>query len=241
MRQINYVGPEPPQHIKDLILRIGGRNPWGAPMYRLVHASRRFAPSGGQWTDWAEGVAIKDRQDGRAVPWRSVIEIRNVPRYPAYAHLWVLEKWTEPSAYGTPEDWYKPEIIGGTMRLGEDMNYFPALGEYPYQGDYEHIGYAFPAEAVTAPVLENAVGRFERGLEQMPSTPKARVWRAMQQARLRDETEKLAHRAKVLDALSETDFAFGGAPFSAGSGEKRSHSMNDFARRAGITSHTGRS
>ncbi len=238
MLRTDYTGPAAPAHVQQVLRTTGGVTPTGLPKYRLVSAAHRLAPSGGRWVDWDEQLTTNERKEGERAPLRITTEVRMSPRYPMQVSGWVLEKWCPPSDYGTPEKWYLPQVSGGTLLwIPEDLRYIAALGEYPYEGDYENIGYAFPNEGVTAAVLETAVGRFERGLDAMPSTPKGRVQRAIYQAKLMDEQKRTEARRHAMEMLDETDFAFNGAPWSGGYGAKRSNSVNEFAKKAGVTSH----
>ncbi len=239
MKRIDYNGPEPPEHIQEQLITSGGLTPTGLPKYRLVHAPDRLSPSGGAWVDWDEELSLSERKQGVARPTRTVNEVRMTPRYPEQTPgNWILEKWSAPQDYGTPEAWYLPRVTGGTMEfIAEELKYIACLGEYPYEGDYEHIGYCIPADALTVPVIETAVGRFERGLEELPATDRGRMLRVMYNAKLATERKHAADRQHTLDLLDETDFAFGGAQWSGGYGAKRSHAMNHYAKLAGVTSH----
>lgn len=238
MKRIEYNGPLPPAHVQDWLLALGGTAPNGLPKYRIVHGPSRLSPSGGAWVDWSDDVALSDRKEGRARPDRTVYEVRNVPRYPTLSKGWVLEKWCAPENYGTPHQWYLSDIVGGTMRFFTEIQaYIPALGEYPWDGDYEHAEVVFPSEGLTWPSISTAVNLLERGLAQLPQSPKARVARAMYMARQADEAKRLAERARAMAILDETDFAFGGAAFSSGAGPKQQHSMSHYAKLAGVKSH----
>lgn len=242
MKRTDYNGPRPPEHLAHALYRIGGVNPFGLANYRLVHGSARFAPSGGRWFDWNKNLSVGERREDRNSPIRTVVETRMALRYMTAKDKWVLEKWGGAENYGTPKQWYLPQSQGGTMVFyPEVLKYVPAVGEYPFEGDYENLGYAFPTEALTIPVIETAVNRFVQGLEQMPMSPSARVQRACYQAEQIEATTREAERRLNLDILNETDYAFGGASFVSQSAPKRSHSMNADALKAGIRSHTGRS
>lgn len=240
MRRIDYTGPQAPQYLNELLVFSGGICPFGLPNYRLVHGSTRLAPSGGRWVEWAPDLSISERkEDGENSPLRAITEIRMVPRYPLNKDKWILEKWCEPSAYGTPALWYSPITSGGTMLfVPETGKYIGSLGEYPYQGDYENIGYAFPNDGLTEAVLSNAVGRMQRGIESMPMTPRGRVLRATYQAEQLEAEQRAAYKNHCKDMLDELDWAFGGNPV-IGPWTKKRHSKNYYAEKAGIREHTG--
>ena len=50
-----------PQHLNDLLLRIGGTNPYGEPMFRLCLAEDRITKAAGMWNIWAEDASLDDR------------------------------------------------------------------------------------------------------------------------------------------------------------------------------------
>jgi hypothetical protein len=50
-----------PKSLKDTLLRVGGTNPYGEPMFRLVRAEDRISRAAGEWNRWAEDLSVDDR------------------------------------------------------------------------------------------------------------------------------------------------------------------------------------
>lgn len=237
MYRSDYIGPEPSARLKALIAKIGGMNVFGQPNYRLVHSEFRRTPSGGTWIEWDSDLTISERKDGVATPIRRVVETRMILMYPNTLGKWILEKWCPPSSYGTPKEWSLPITSGGTMLYIPTVAKLVAtLGQYPWKGDYENYGYAFPTEALTEAVVMTAIGRIERSIDAMPSTPEGRVLRKCFSAVQREELKEREYRAFCNEVLDDAGFAFHGQPF-VGAGRKRPHSSKHYLNKLGITAH----
>lgn len=238
MYRSDYNGPRASARLEQAIRRAGGINIFGEPLYRLVHSSHRRTPSGGMWVDWSDDLSIADRKDGVNTPLRRVVETRHILLYPNIQDKWVLEKWCGPEAYGSPEDWYKPTTLGGTMLyIPSERASVASLGEYPSRGDYEAAGYAFPAEALCEATVLTAIGRLEHQLDKMPSTPEGRVLRRCFEAQEREELKQRQFKAYAKEVFDEADFAFNNNAFSSGAGIKRAHSSAKLLKKLGITQH----
>lgn len=216
-----------PHHLSELLLRRYGRNPFGEPNYRLVWAPARLERSGGLWNDWAGGA----RSRGGLL--RRVAEVRWVRKYPGEV-CWLVEQWTPPAAYGTPEQWGRPVAEGGT-RLVTSWGSVPALGPYPELGDYEDLGarmYWYPSERH----LTLAVDASRRARARRAAGARQRV----REATLRAEREEQARDVRAAsfcdDVLTDASPAFHGAPM-AGSGAKRRPSLVTMAEGIGIRQH----
>lgn len=114
---------EPPPDLQEFLLREGGRNPYGEPMFRLVWGGNRLAWRHGRWEDKDEhGVLI-----------REVIEPRKVPKYGFAKERFHVEVWRPAEYYGTPAEW-KAQTTSIENGIACSV-----LGEYPSRGDYESI------------------------------------------------------------------------------------------------------
>jgi len=237
MYRSDYVGPQPPKRLVDLITKRGGKNIFGEANYRLVHCEFRRTPSGGTWLDWPEEASVAERQEGRAIPVRRVVETRQILSYPNEKGKWILEKWCPPETYGTPAAWYLPVTSGGTVQyIPSRQMQIAALGPYPFKGEYENYGYAFPTAALTESIILTAIGRIEHAIDKMPSTPKGRILRKMFNALQAEELKQRTYQAYCSDVLDDTSFAFHGKSFS-GAGPKRQHSSAKYLKKLGIQSH----
>ena len=131
---LTHFDSDVPRELNRRLHAIGGSNPYGWPMFRLVLGKNRVMPVFGQWEDWEElEVADPLSRVGarKAIRLkRSVIETREIPKYlPIDAYH--LERWNPPESYGSPENWRKAgeEIVG--------METLDTSGPFPSQGDYE--------------------------------------------------------------------------------------------------------
>jgi len=112
---------DPPPQVAERLLRAGGINRVGEANYRAVWGWNRLAWIGGKFED-------RDA-DGNLL--REVVELRREPKYPA-VNRWHIERWMPPESYGSPRQWYAQTLER------ENGVCVPALGPFPYRGDYEH-------------------------------------------------------------------------------------------------------
>jgi hypothetical protein len=119
-----------PRHIEDFVTRIGGRNRFGKPNYRVVWGPDRMEQCGGAWIE--ENGTVRT-------------EMREVQKY-GPDPVWHLEKWCAPEVYGDPGDWeYENALkLDSLLRTDEEgTDAVPVLdvqilGGFPYRGEYEH-------------------------------------------------------------------------------------------------------
>ena len=104
------------------LARAGGRNRFGEPNFRLVWGWSRLTWIGGKWT-------LFDAQGNET---GSRIELRREPKY-FPLNRWHVERWLPPESYGSPESWRAK-----TTEVEDGIRY-PALGPYPWRGDWEHV------------------------------------------------------------------------------------------------------
>jgi len=221
---------EPPGYIKRLLEVRGGLNRYGEPNYRLVRAEARYRLSGGEWVLWPSYVPISERNARFGRPVRSEVGFRRVPLYPNEYGLWILEKWLAPEKIMDRADWYKPEAQGGTVRM-TSKGPIAALGDYPERGDYVGTHYHFPSEAVTEPVIAQAVGMLEYAHARRPADPRAR--RAMEVA-AGEQEEAASEQAFTEYALAQLEES--GAGWSPWSLEGRAY-ISKLAESIGIRVH----
>jgi len=108
-----------PKYIDDFVTRVGGRNKYGEPMFRVLWEPDRLELVGGAWVD---------EHGTKKIEMRRALKYDGKPR-------WVLEKWMPPEAYGSQETW---EYVNA-LQLD---NFLPFLdiqiiGPYPFRGEYE--------------------------------------------------------------------------------------------------------
>ena len=112
---------ETPELVAQRLAAAGGINRYGETNYRAVWGWNRLAWIGGKFED----------RDQRGDLLREVVELRREPKYPA-VNRWHIERWMPPESYGSPRQWYAQTVER------ENGVTIPALGPYPYRGDYEH-------------------------------------------------------------------------------------------------------
>lgn len=97
-----------PKHIEELVVNIGGMNPFGKPMFRVVWGGTAIDMIYGQMAGGTKGQHQKLRYNG-------------VP-------AWFIEIWKPADMFGTPEEWYEKSY---DLETGLHV-----CGDYPFQGDY---------------------------------------------------------------------------------------------------------
>jgi hypothetical protein len=111
-----------PESVTQRLKSAGGINRFGEANYRAVWGWNRLAWIGGKFDE-------RDAATGSLL--REVVELRQEPKYPA-VNRWHIERWVPPETYGSPRAWYAQTIER------ENGVSIPALGPYPWRGEYEH-------------------------------------------------------------------------------------------------------
>lgn len=226
--------PIAPKSTRDFLLRVGGKNVLGEPMYRAVHSTTRYMKQGGLWKKWARGATIQERggmvldeTSGLMLPSHlrpesTVLEVKEVLKY---AHLegWVLERWCPAYMYGSQENWNRYVV---------PLTEVPLLGPYPADGDYEFASgpsKAIPEISRLRDVVSDVENNRANHWETVESEVRQRVNDAQfayeeQQRKLKEEDQ-----AFFRDQLSPWNH------MSLSAGRWR----EDLARRAGVKEHAG--
>lgn len=134
-----------PPHVADFLLRFGGMNPYGEPLYRMALAQSVMTQEAGEEiVEWESHLSLAERggliagtnQFGEPVqipvenrPWNTTRGMRWVPVYPPEIRGWILQRWFP--ELSSPADWNAP---GNCMRDGT-----PLLGPYPEFGEYKLV------------------------------------------------------------------------------------------------------
>lgn len=120
---------EVPAWVTHRVNRLGGMNQYGNPNYRVIWGGNRTYKVGGKFKSvlYVPSNIIGEK---KAIV-TEVPEIRTLLKY--HPFRWHLERWRGPEFYGTAEEWY-------TQTWDEECQ-FHTQGDYPYEGDYEHIFY----------------------------------------------------------------------------------------------------
>jgi hypothetical protein len=194
----------PPKHIEDVLLSIGGRNPYGEPMYRLVWTLGRKVHSGGEWTDYAPGTDIEDRNPDKTRPIRTVVEVRTISLYPDCPGKWMLEHWVPPEGWGDPDTWYLPDTMGGTMRVAQGKM-VPGIGDFPSRGDYISLGVQFTQTNLSEAKIIQLVNLFEQQKLEIPKDDTRRRLLAVREAEAAEEAETERRIQRNLEIVAAQD------------------------------------
>jgi hypothetical protein len=197
----------PPQEIQDYLLRIGGANPFGLPMWRLVLARNViWKVQGGQI--WDSSLSLAERggwiadefnHDGLGLRRSEARPLRDesdrLVEQQRYPHLegWIIQRWFPPSHYNRAQ-WFAPEncLPDGT----------PKLGPFPQFGDYEMVG--GPVENIPSRgELYELISAYWKNLESRSSSVATRVKDAENAARYALEKEEQRIRQRALDYMRD--------------------------------------
>ena len=223
------------------IKRVGGVNPFGEPMFRLILAECRVIRSAGSWNQWSKNVPVEDRgglgikhviqmlKDGcsaqeineyvnsrtAAQPEKTIVGMvdRRLYQYQGF----ILEKWKPAITFGSPDDWYSYRFQGEA-----------ALGPYPTYGDYELCAGPTPYLPTQEECIE-AIQRTFREIDERPSSPQARMSQMLaameeQEKALQRETENKIEAGLKEDAMIYKTIS------STGAGRAR----QELAKQAGV-------
>lgn len=228
-----------PKATIDAIKRVGGVNPYGEPIFRLILAECRIVRASGAWNLWNKNVPVEDRgglgikhviqmlKDGcrpeeiseymnsrAAQPEKTIVGMVDRPLYQYQG--FVLEKWKPAITFGSPEVWYSYRFHGEA-----------ALGPYPTYGDYELCAGPTPYLPTQEECIE-AIQRTFREIDARSSSPKERM---CQMLAAMEEQEKALEREtlnKIEDRFKEDSMIYKTVSLSAG------RARNELAKEAGV-------
>ena len=154
-----------PKGITDLLTKIGGRNPFREPTFRLSIAEGVLKQAGAEWFKWRDGIPARmmgtmlvDIEGNKVRPPAEVplsvdAEVRWVRKYPPLKG-WILEEWQPAHLLGTREEWEERKVPNHPE--------IASLGPYPNEGMYMlslPYGWKQPDEKhVNDPRFEGHVG-----------------------------------------------------------------------------------
>jgi len=183
-----------PSDIADYLQSIGGKTPFGEPIWRLVVADTVvWKVAGGKV--WDETLSTSERGGIRNLyrPLRD--ESDRLIERKRYPHLggWILQRWFPPSAYSKTQ-WFAPEncLPGG----------IPVLGPFPQFGDYEMIG--GPTRKVPSKSeLHSFISSYYRGLESRAGSIEGRIKEAVNAAEYERKREEQRIHALTDDYMRD--------------------------------------
>lgn len=183
-----------PSEIQDYLLTIGGKTPFGEPVWRLVVAdSVVWKVAGGKV--WDENLSIAERGGIRSSHKPLRDESDRLIERKRYPHLdgWILQRWFPPSAYSKVQ-WFAPEncLPGG----------IPVLGPFPQFGDYEMVG--GPTKRIPPKSeLHSFISSYYRGLESRTGSIEGRIREAVNAAEYERKKEEQRIRALTDDYMRD--------------------------------------
>lgn len=122
---------EVPDWVTRRVDALGGMNQFGRSNYRVIWGGNRTHIVGGKF----KKVVMVKSQENLIIPDRAIVtevpEIRTILKY--HPFRWHLERYRGPEFYGDPEEWYR--------ETWDEECQFHVMGDYPHEGDYEHIFY----------------------------------------------------------------------------------------------------
>ena len=234
-----------PKSIQKHIAKVGGKNPFGESMFRLILAECRTVKAAGAWNIWREGLSVDERsglgikeiqkmlKEGRstqeinefvnhritATPERTVVGMIDRPLYQFKG--FILEKWKPAITFGSPEDWYSYRFNGEA-----------ALGPYPTYGDYELCAGPTPYMP-SAEQCEDAIRRTFKEIDERPSTASGRMAQMLEAQDAQEKALEKENFTKVENVLKEDKMLYKTSSLAAG------RARNELAEKAGITEHYG--
>lgn len=218
-----------PKAYRDAMLRIGGKNPYGKPMWRVVLAQNCTRKSSGILHHLPTGEISIFEVDGKgqvhskpSVGDRVDSGTFELPRYPVEG--WIVERWFPASMWGTPEEWAAHRSTDGGQMLSS---------EFPREGDYFLTNGPFE-KIPDLGDLENAIAMWEQGHRNRPTNVQGYYKQLLDQeeevreTRRRQLEEKLAYlrKSELVPVLK------------SGSLEAQSF-RNDLQKLIGDSSHLG--
>ena len=234
-----------PKDLQAAILRAGGKNPFGEPMFRLLLAETRIVKAAGAWKIWSEGLTVDERgglgikqvqqmlKEGRTTeeineyvqeqmnrhPDRVVTGMIDRPLYQFKG--FIIEKWKPAITFGSPDEWYSYKFNGE-----------PALGPYPTYGDYELCAGPTPYMPSAAQCVD-AIQQTFKEIDERPSTASGRLAQMLQAEDAYEKALEKENFDKVENILKEDKMLYKTSSLAAG------RARNELAEKAGITEHYG--
>lgn len=247
-----------PQARQDFLVRIGGRNHYGRPNYRLVVAEQCYTKIAGEFSEWNPSIPVNERCGMKRVtvplekPEPIFAEVRGelkkvgmqyhreilVPTGHTPTRVWtgIKEVAVYPNFKGIILEHWRPAHCYGTPAAWNAIalaDGTPVLGPYPEEGDYDSVVGPWnhiPDESL----LDTAVGYVEQGIaaraaESLDTRIRKRINRAVREAEVASEK----YQRMVFEVVKEkSDFLL---KSSLAAGVLR----NEYARAAGIKHHVG--
>lgn len=153
---------ETPRSYREFVTKIGGKNPYGDPLWRVVLAERCLRKSSGLLHHLPTGEVSIFAVDAKGVHYEKPQDsvdagVFELPRYPVEG--WISERWFPASTWGTREEWESARNeIGGKLHAEP----------FPERGDYFMVG-TFGERLPELSDIECAIQMWEDGHRKRPT------------------------------------------------------------------------
>lgn len=144
-----------PTPVRELLINVGGRNPYGEANFRLCLASGIRKLQGAEWKTYRAGFTLRKKPNGtytdedgnvcidenfQAIeplekPISVRVEMRWIKTYPMLKG-WVLEEWHPALKFGSPKAWASYRVKTKNDDGTETAHNLSQLGPYPEHGKY---------------------------------------------------------------------------------------------------------
>jgi hypothetical protein len=248
-----------PSDVEDYLARVGGRNPFGENMYRLIVAESRYMKIAGCFRIWDTNIPVAER-DGMT---RATVELEKPE--PVFGMVggkqkivkWVSKKEMMVEAGHKPlreeigikevqrydgiegfilERWYPAECYGTKEQWHSLENCLPdgtpMLGEYPSCGDYEGIYGPWPTRPGTS-VLAKGIAFAEDKIQNQHDTPEGRTRKRLNRALAEYDKSSKKFRDDMFHMIKDKSSFLESSSLEAG------RLRTEFGERAGIRHHIG--
>lgn len=218
-----------PESYRKTLLRIGGKNPHGKPMWRVCIAEHCTRKTSGLLHHLPTGELSVFEIDGKgkvhgktSLGDRVESGVFELPRYPVEG--WIIERWFPAAIWGTPETWNAEKGESGERIMAE---------EFPREGDYWMTNGPFE-QIPDIGDLENAVQQWEHEFRNRPTNVEGLFERSIKAARERREKRR-QRLIKELEYLRQHELV----PVLKSSSLEAQSVRNDLQKMVGDRSHLG--
>ena len=180
-----------PVKLQKRITEMGGKADNGLPLFRIVRGHDRLTHIGGKWNDFDHS--------GNLI--RSVVEVRQVLKYPEAADRYIFEALCPPENYGTEQDWQQfTEWIDGKR--------IETLGPFPRQGEYELVKVLeTPTTKQFVPLTETICDALVNTARLNKELPARIKYEAAQERRKKEEAQKEQNLIDRIDEMAPAEFS----------------------------------
>ena len=246
-----------PSNLQSYLTRLGGKNPYGKPNWRLVFSHDVWVKEAGVYRDWDENLTTAERGGFNfeqteekmyaQIGGKAFEELGEQPQWAALRHdnkpIRTVVEVRENQRYPMLDGWIM-ELWFPAFKYGSPEHWYSfkavdgatsMLGEYPHEGDYEMIYGPYPRQPSIAQ-MELWVRKYhvDRENMRMTGTPKQRAIEYVDRYERHQKEQwgkrRLEYQAEMMDIWKSVA--------TSGSLEMNRY-RQELATQAGQTSHVG--